>query len=206
MLLNRGLLGMDATRYTVLQDAFMSFAGDHFTAVGSGRKAGIPVSGLDWDRALVLAENLARTRGGRSALSFLDEALIVRCIADRAERQIVSRHLLLPSLGRISRMILRLMGFQDMTTAFDADDFVAAFLTFAAQPLRILVVAEDPVQARGLADRLKSHAPWHDILTSHPACGCDVMIVSAADNRRSREIAAKSTCAANLAIHAGRLY
>lgn len=185
----------------------MSFAGDHMTAVGASGRGSLALGGLDWDKALSLAETLARVPGGRNALSFLDEALIVRCIVDRNERKLVSRHLLLPALGRLSRTLLRLTGFHDMaTTAFRPADFIKGFLTFAEQPLRILVVAETSDGAQSLAEQLKAHAPWHDFVSGQTGDRCDVMIISDADRRWGRALACEAGCAANLVIHAGRLY
>ncbi len=155
----------------------MTVVGEHRIAL-SGAKADIlPFRDMDWNSALELAEDLARSPSGRSAISFLGVRLMARCLFDPLTRRRVARHLLLPSGSIAAGMIFRLLPGRRAPTRYSASTFVPALLTYAQDRLRIAVAGDTAESMETLRARLQRHAPWHDVVSASAGGECDILIV-----------------------------
>jgi UDP-N-acetyl-D-mannosaminuronic acid transferase (WecB/TagA/CpsF family) len=177
----------------------MNAAGERLIAIAGPKAGGFPFHDLDWDRALGLAENLTRFPGGKSAISFLDAGLILRCLFKTSERRALARHLVLPAEGAMSTSMFNMMGARNTLNRFSAARFVPALLTYSERPLKIAVLHSDPVKAERFRAGLQHHAPWHDVVlaTDEAQHRSELMI---AIGRQSRERAMSRRFNANLTI------
>lgn len=165
----------------------MTIAGEHPIALGGRVGEFFSFRDMDWENALDLAESLARAPAGQSSLSFLDIRLVIRCLVNPAVRASVSRHLLLPSGGLWSGLLLASLGMRKQATRFSSDNFIPALLTRASEKLHVAVFAEDAEVSVAVADSLRQHAPWHNVEAS-PARSeedLDLLIVLGGRTHRS---------------------
>ena len=135
-------------------------------AVFSSRRPifGLQVCDLDWSEAFTFVSALADVPIGQTAIFFLNAHNANLMLKDRAYREALSRHLVLPE--GIDFASLAMHG-RTFPANLSGNDFVPALLTYMTTPKRIGLVGGRKDVLERAREGLAGHAPWHEFVAIH---------------------------------------
>lgn len=135
-------------------------------AVFSSRRPifGLPVCDLDWPEAFTFVSALADVPIGQTAIFFLNADNANHMLKDRAYRDVLSRHLVLPE--GIDFASLAMHG-RTFPANLNGTDFVPALMTYMTTPKKIGLVGGRKDILERARESFASHAPWHEFVAIH---------------------------------------
>lgn len=135
-------------------------------AVFSSRRPifGLQVCDLDWSEAFTFVSALADVPVGQTAIFFLSAHNANLMLKDRAYREALSRHLVLPE--GIDFASLAMHG-RTFPANLNGNDFVPALMTYMTTSKKIGLVGGRKDVLERACQGLAGHAPWHEFVAIH---------------------------------------
>lgn len=127
---------------------------------------GLPICDLGWADAFTFVNALAEVPVGQTVISFMNAHNANVMFKDRAYREALDRHLVLPDgIGvDIASMVAHGAPFP---ANLNGTDFVPSLLTYMTRPKRIGLIGARPEILLRAAQNFEAHAPWHEIIPLH---------------------------------------
>jgi hypothetical protein len=153
---------------------------------------GLPFPVLSWGETLLVLDAAARAGGGNRTVGFLTFAGFCRSIVDPAAREQLMTRLLLPA-DRTLALMLSVAARRpvDAVDTFQPVQVVSSLLTYMERR-RILLVGADAKRLEATHRFIRSHAPWHEVITEADSAGADLLLVdgegSAAESRLEQDV------------------
>lgn len=143
---------------------------------------GLPFPVLSWGETLLVLDAAAHAQGGNRTVGFLTFAGLCRSIVDPAAREKLSARILLPT-DRTLALMLAVAARRpvDAVDTFQPVQVVSSLLTYMERR-RILLVGSDAKRLEATHRFIRSHAPWHEVITAADSAGADLVLVDGEGN------------------------
>lgn len=153
---------------------------------------GLPFPVLSWGETLLVLDAAAHARGGNRTVGFLTFAGLCRSIVDPAAREKLSTCILLPTDRTVALMLsVAARRPVDAVDTFQPVQVVSSLLTYMERR-RILLVGSDAKRLEATHRFIRSHAPWHEVITEADSDGADLLLVdgegNAAESRVEQDV------------------